>query len=180
MASPPSSSFDQRLDCLEESLGNIMPEMQELVDAMNSKVNWLIAHSLTSSPMVQSLLKTQPTNDTYTVANSQIPPHSVITKAPKISDLPSPPPPRFLQKFISSLPTTYTPKPQALPQAPLDTTVAPPFSTKPEQILQECKCLKHWGPIANDEIFVLEFVGTPPIGSKVQRIRLEVHHPLGE
>ena len=58
MASPPSFNFDQRLDHLEESLGSIMREMQELVDAMNSKVNWLIAHSSTSSPMVQFPPKT--------------------------------------------------------------------------------------------------------------------------
>ena len=88
-----------------------MREMWELVDTMNSKVNRLIAPSSTSSPMVQSSPKTQPTNDTYTAANSQIPPYLVITKVPKILDPPSPPHLRFLQKFTLSLPAPHTPKP---------------------------------------------------------------------
>jgi hypothetical protein len=60
MASPPSSNFDQRLDRLEESLGSIMREMRELVDAMNSKVNRLIAPSSTSSLTVLSPQPSKP------------------------------------------------------------------------------------------------------------------------
>ena len=61
MASPPSSNFDQRLDRLEESL--------ELVDAMNSKVNRLIAPSSTSSPMVLSPQPLKPKASNPTVDN---------------------------------------------------------------------------------------------------------------
>jgi hypothetical protein len=60
MASPPSSNFDQRLDRLEGSLGFVMCEMRELVDAMNSKVIRLIAPSSASSPTVLSPQPSKP------------------------------------------------------------------------------------------------------------------------
>jgi hypothetical protein len=121
MASLPSSNLDQRLNRLEAKVAKLdsaMCEMLKFVDAMNSKVNRLIAPSSTSSPKVQSPPKTQPTNDMDTAANSQIPTHLVITETPKISNPLNPPQPRFLQKFTSSLPATHTPKPQT-PCVPL-------------------------------------------------------------
>jgi hypothetical protein len=59
MASPPSSNFNQMLDCLEARLGSVIHEMREFIASMNSRLNQWIEEKVREDKEVESQSRQQ-------------------------------------------------------------------------------------------------------------------------